>query len=564
MQNRLLASLMFGCLVLAGCASGPGTQSLAEAMPSEPLSLLAEGRGEGVTVMIHETADEEAVALEQIEGTHAWEARDVPLSFHGIQEVYDEWGRAIPAFVFRYRPMQLEIDSVEFLNNEVEITGHYEPAYLEYAFDASDGRFLGPLDIDGTFRYFSAPASRDALVWGLEGPLFLFMTAYVQGDRLGEPVPIGDDLNLSLQPYDGWRPFDGDCQAYNAIVESSESRDANDEEDEPYLMLVCLDDRSPIARWAWAGQQDKGGVGYQRLGDGIALPPLTGTPLPPAPHVAVPFEPGPVPLLGDFNPVHSPASDGGGDWADLMAQRLIGLYTDPDFVAYAADKPWLYLSGIAAGWPPALPLFLGVLPVRDPLFDDSAWIDTTGGSGFYWAFIKSRWEIEQPDLHVMERPGADFTFSEWPFPDLDEVHAAPIGTVVGGLPTIAPEAVQGLQFTVFPLIVDDLPLIMYWIGYGSCFTALTKPSQVAGIDALDGAVYAAGLGVSTPNGCSSALGGMSSYLTGNNPTLEVRPVRDGLRHGLLHKQGDGASYVVWNDGVEVLGTPQAVWPIQPS
>lgn len=536
-------------LLLSGCAAtvpAPTTLSLPE--PSEVV-LIPGDRPAIATAVFHETADEAYVARPDVTGAHAWEPRDVPLTFHGIHPVYDEWGRPVPAFVFRYEPMELFYDEITFGPSGVQISGHYEAVAEEYAFDATDGRFLGPVFLDYEFRYFSIPQYRDALVWGFDRPLMLFMMMHAQQGRLGERVPIGPQEFASLQPYTGWMPFSGECTAYQLRLDD-ESFAADPPSSDDVMDLACFDEGSSIPLWAWQGTQAKGGVGYQRLDAAFVLPPVAGAPLAPMTYDALEFVPGPD--VGVGKPIHTPPTSGGSDWADNLAQRVVGLYTDPNFLTYAAQQGDLYLENAAAGWPPSLPGPLAVLPQPDPLFDDAAWLFTTDGEGFYWGFVKSRWAgPEQRDVHVMERDGANFDFGGGEYPELSEVRSVPIGGVVSSLPDIAPVVAQGLQYYVLPKF-PGMPMMVDWFGYGSCFTAAAKQSQVAGIDGISGALFGAGLGVSTSHGCGSMLGGMYTYLEGDNPTL--RPVRDGARHGILVRAPDLPPLVQWNDGVvDVLG-----------
>jgi hypothetical protein len=474
------------------------------------------------TVMVHEDASGDAMDLSSIvEGADNWEPHDAELVYHGMHGVFDEWGRSIVAHVFRYTPWVVTITQAEFSPRGILLRGEWQERHREYAFDATDGRFLGPLSLDSSGRAFASPDERSLFVWDEAGPLFLFMLAHAAGDDLATHTVHAFDHEYGLRPYTGQAPLAGDCDVFE-FRRLDKARDvlAAAVAGDDARVLACFDDAVPMPLWVWRGTQSDAHW-WQRQASALRLAPLGGTPLAPVAHARMPWlqlEPL-LPPLADvlpLAPVFVPPVDHEDDWADKVRARSAALLLNPDFMLYQAKHDTLYVHEAVMGWPPLFSTFIETVigDGNDPTsFDEEAWLFATEGSGFYWGLTSTRWgdaEADGDDVHVSYQRGADFdgwSGTEYPSPDsLPDIPA--IGAVVAGYGRIAPQDARFGTWIVWPLFeeLDDL-LMMTWWAIEDCFIDMpARPPMFAAVDGLDGHLIAAGNAVTGEGGCAAGVG----------------------------------------------------------
>ncbi len=505
------------------------------------------------TTTWHEAPSDQAFDLQSIQGAKTWAPRDVNLTYHGIQPVYDEWGRPVAAHVFRYRPMRLVFDSIEFGPSGLNAKGHYEASYVEYAFDASDGRYLGPVSLPDTARGFNDPDYRDPFVGGFESSLFLFMALKVAGPDL-RPIPLPGG-NITFTAVDD-HPLPGECRSIlvkevsdaPSLVPSNTTSKANRD---PPRVLVCARDGTLLPLWTWDGNQTRHIV-YTRLGPSFALQPDEGKPLPPLMYEKKPWQevPGvltaPVPLpLPLLTPALAPASTSPTDYAGLLQARQKALYLSPDYIKYNVKHPRLWLMQGFTGFPVLSPIPLtGPLPLG---FDEESWIFDSSGMGEFWGFVATRFGSgpEDPDQHVAER-GSDFDIAPYGFPDPDHYPLPAIGEVQSNLADIAPRDPSMIQFSIFPDLpgFDASQLEPYrstWFALESCFEAKSPQDPYMFVSARTGQLVGAGWVRNHDGGCSAG-GGQRVHLADGWASLYPRGV------------GGSLPFIAWDDGrVQVLG-----------
>jgi hypothetical protein len=405
--------------MLAGCSDRePASADLQfQVGGREPAVIVPGDRPVVASAIFREDPDQGVFDLDFVDGATTWEARDVELTYHGIHQGWDEWGRSIPVFVFRYMPMVLEIDEIEITATGVELSGQWRPHLVEYLFDAADGRFIGAVDLDAEVRNFIDPSQRHALTWSYTSTLFLFMQWKALGGVPGSFEAFG--MTYAMERYDGEPPVAGNCDAYQLVrVEPPPKGNRT--------TLVCLEKSSQVPLWAYSGQADEGML-FQRQGQGFGLPPFEGAAL--SPHV---FDTAPWDTVAvePQKPVHVAPAARRGDWAYELQERTRALYLQPEFMVYNLRHDDVYLFDAMTGWPPHTPLSLLDLvnPPTVPLrAKQTSWLMLTPDEGMFWGFVDT---YSRPgdgeDLHVAQAKAYEF---EGPlgrtYPSLEELPDVP-------------------------------------------------------------------------------------------------------------------------------------------
>ena len=335
-MDRLLASIAIAAALLAGCAApvapieAPAQQTGATADPAAAApALVPEARSTVSSVMFREHVDAALADVEFTESREVLPDREVAVHYAGIHEVLDEFGRAVPAYVFRYDDQVFVMDSFDHRSGP---RGHFEPHETEFAFDLADGRFLGPTDLKEGTRAFAPPGMRMPIAGGA----FAFMYFHVHPDPTAEVLLWEGEQQrvlLRYEPVDD-HPLPGDCQSYQAKlrvepeVDGPTPRPAGDKE--RARSLVCIEaGGAPL--WTWHGTS-RAFASTQRLGAPFSLPPLSGAALEPVTYAKEAWEPVGG-LAGVADATLSPPS-GGADWAAAVALRAEAAYLDPGYAAY--------------------------------------------------------------------------------------------------------------------------------------------------------------------------------------------------------------------------------------
>jgi hypothetical protein len=490
--------------MLAGCSDRePASADLQfQVGGREPAVIVPGDRPVVASAIFREDPDQGVFDLDFVDGATTWEARDVELTYHGIHQGWDEWGRSIPVFVFRYMPMVLEIDEIEITATGVELSGQWRPHLVEYLFDAADGRFIGAVDLDAEVRNFIDPSQRHALTWSYTSTLFLFMQWKALGGVPGSFEAFG--MTYAMERYDGEPPVAGNCDAYQLVrVEPPPKGNRT--------TLVCLEKSSQVPLWAYSGQADEGML-FQRQGQGFGLPPFEGAAL--SPHV---FDTAPWDTVAvePQKPVHVAPAARRGDWAYELQERTRALYLQPEFMVYNLRHDDVYLFDAMTGWPPHTPLSLLDLvnPPTVPLrAKQTSWLMLTPDEGMFWGFVDT---YSRPgdgeDLHVAQAKAYEF---EGPlgrtYPSLEELPDVPlVGDVTTTYASLAPPTPRIIQFSTLPEF-DDIDWgawALYWLGIGSCFEEV-EDAPFAWFSAVTGQLMSAGHVHSYENGCSVGGGGM--------------------------------------------------------
>ena len=535
----LLAAALTIPFALAGCAGDAGTDATT-AVPVEPVeaAIVPGERPVSATTVWHEEVtespkDDVAMASEGFILENSWEPRDAELTYHGVQEVFDEWGRPVPAHVYRYPQMSIVVTKTELLDDfSLQITARYEPTMLEFAFDAADGRFLGTSDIPERVHGYDDVRYPSPYAYGYSAELLLPIAFQAFGGDLSRRVPTGLGT-LWYEPSER-RPLEGDCQPYEArydyhdwyeawMTEGEEDPVAEVLPEEEQVDIVCLQDGGePL--WVYMGNQSDH-ITLQRVGPAMATPRLEGTPLAPEAIAARPMEELPM-LLGLAKPVLVPPSAYPGDWADQVRPVVAALPTSPDYLQWQLDREPIHLADATLGWP----FFGGLLPLTpvipgDLVFDRTAWIMVGDGQDMYWGFVDSRYgDAEDPDIHVSRRGSA---FDDYPTSMRDSVA---IGEAQARWEQHVPAAPRSLSYSTFPEFGDAppefwdylAPLARYWIALQYCFEE-HAPGQLAWFSAINGQMLVVGQQSSTANGCSSGTGDGFLRLGWGRKEILLRP-----------------------------------------
>ncbi len=448
-----------------------------------------------------------------VQGAESWEPREVELTYHGIQPVFDVWQRPVPAHVFRYRPMELVVTDVQINGGELELQGKYEETLIEYAFDARDGNFMGRLNLDREVRGFYDPENRHPITWRYTRPLLLFMAVHLlDGDPTSGTIPIHHWYG-QFQEESGEPPLPAKgCTVYRFTLVDPDAPPLDPDAADLSRTLICLESGKLMPKWAWSGTPDDA-ISFQRLGPSFEIAPLVGEPEPP--H-QFPTEPWHVlnPLPG-ITATHLPPSGADGDWASQLHDRMAALYLNPSFLLYTQKHESLYLNDAITGWPsitrfPLLPIEPPTLGVT---WDEQSWMMVTEGQGYYWGFVDTYRQQDGDDRHISTSSGSDGDgFLDRSYYTLDELptEIPPIGHVVHTYNVVAPPAAKLIDWMVWPKFDDDdidARTIM-WSGLETCFEEPdpTQPERFVMISGLTGQLIAAGRVQTRDNGCSWGSG----------------------------------------------------------
>lgn len=456
-------------LVLAGCLGASDGDRDATPPATDPL-LVSTSRGDLfvperetiASVSLHEEIDPAAADLPFADGDSGWEPRDVELTYHGIQLVLDEFGRSVPAFVFRYPLMVFVEDKVTFGTDGVDIDGHYEAHDVEFAFDRADGRFMGYTDLDAGFRWFVPPEYRQPF-----GDILYAMAIKVLGGDFSKEIYLtefdGHKFYARFVPFDEFRPLPGDCKMWELDVRA-EPPMPEPVVEEPVLpgeeghSLMCLEKKAVFPLWTWSGSQADGSYRLQRRSPEPTLPDFKGEILAPVDYERRPWEPHSG-LLPIPDPVLVPPSDNAGDWAGRLGARIEALFFDPKFIQWRLGAGDVYTDFALYGMEPFLLGLPGLPLVTGPIgFDSSALIFVGDGKKEHLHMVHSReGSVEEPDLHLADPLLAfdsEAIFSEG-LP-ADRLPALPSAFALEGqLAPLLPERAREVVFALLFAPADD-------------------------------------------------------------------------------------------------------------
>ncbi len=390
-------------LLLAGCASVATVPvNPIRDVEHQEISLLPGDRPLAGILRLHED-NQNGTNLDL--GTAPREPpRDTAITFHGIQDVYDEFARPRPAYVFRdVEQFYQEADS---LLEALRPQGGWIQVPYEYAFDAADGRFLGQVDLEQHARFF--PQAGEASP--VSSTMFLFMVLHAVGGPLGK-IPSdtwgdGSTTGYSLSRFDGPAPLPGACTMwefhFNAAADPLRSltiRLATQR------TLVCLEEGQSFPLWTWFGSVENGARYALRTSPSWVLPPLQGSPREPAPYAPVPWmETGG--LAGLAPPLLVPPSSEAWDWSARLAHRVQAAYLDPQFLLYMRSAAPAYLNSAFLDGPVGFVEVLGVPLGPSGVFDRMSFLFVTDTATTRIQQIYTRLgTLEQPDTDV---PGLGF------------------------------------------------------------------------------------------------------------------------------------------------------------
>lgn len=518
-------ALALSAPLLAGCLVEPDDRALPSAVDAAPVVVLPGERPVASAATWHEEVKRTTPA-EVDDGfviENNWEPRDVDLTYHGVQPVYDEWGRTVPAHIFRYQPMTLVITDVEFLNDfaDVRITARYEPTSVEHAFAQSDARYLGEVELEHQVRVFEDYRWPNPFSWGYEGSLLLPMAYLFLGGDLDKPV-VGPFGNTTFNQTTV-RPLAGDCTPYEfeftpapwfqAWIDSEGGDEPADDaapEEEQHEIVCLQDEAAPL--WVYSGNASDH-LRIERKSPALATPRLAGTPLDPVTMSTYSFEELPM-LLGLANPVDVPPSAYPGDWADLVRPVVQGAGTNLDYVQWQLQRDPIHLTDIYKAFPYfGAGLVPSLLGVSDIGFEKTSWVMLGDGTDMFWAFVDSRYAgPEDPDIHISQQ---GFAFDDHP------THPQPLvasGEVQAIWETQLPVDPGLLLYSSFPDLSGDLPpeyvdyvtpFLTSWTGLEYCFED-KDGGRYGSFSAFNGQMNSMGAQTSTENGCSSGAVSVSS------------------------------------------------------
>lgn len=529
MRAQLVVLASF--LLLAGCVQ-PAAEERSRAWDAQAgegaaaagdlgsPSLVVEERATAQSVVFHEEVRGEPFKPfdDGIRMEGRWEPREATFSFHGVHNTFDEWGRAVPAFVFRYEPMDLVLDSLDFTSDGIEGEAHWEPSITEYLFDAADGRYMGSVDVGSSTRVFSEPEPRSPLPYtGYPALALLVMAIQVQGTA--DMAVRGG--SVSFMPADNDRPVAGECSVYRLeFQQEGAAGDGREEDDEDSRALVCLGADSPLPVWTFMGD-DKDAVVMRRDPAPFALPDVAGEVLAPLELPRLPWQE--LPSLPGLEPVLVPPS-GGSDWSATLAERVEALQQSPDFARYQAVEGRTYTSMAWSGLPFGAPFLPGLGALGS--YEESTWLEATPGDGMYWADVYSGNHSGPLPRHQAEPRGSEFPGGGFPNMDPSElpplVPPAEFASAVGAVADVG--ASPMLMFHVWPAIegIDWGDYGASWLALGGCFTGDEGKDAGEGyvyMSAVSGRFLTAGVVESSGGGCSTG----SSSLELPDGTVLLRP-----------------------------------------
>ncbi|MES2154249.1 MAG: hypothetical protein V4510_03860 [bacterium] len=274
---------------------------------------------------------------------------DFNLTYNGIQLVYDEYGRSLPAYVY---------NTVDWIwvsdgnGDPLHDTGKYELQHYEYHFDIADGHLIGVVDPDVAFHVLLPPFVHLPIA----DPSTIFMAIHaVHGDLTKEIAIISIDgitEYLGFQPAKTtFRPLTGDCALWEFRLRIDPEPQSTPVKIPPtegkvkhYHTLFCLESGSLFPLWFWSGSEEDGGDAVVRTSQAVLPPPLEGTVLPPLRYENATWTEvsAPAPLDALVGPTLVPPSGAPDDWPGMMADRVKALYLSPDYLTFRKDsaEPW--------------------------------------------------------------------------------------------------------------------------------------------------------------------------------------------------------------------------------
>ncbi len=509
--------ILFIVAGLAGCAESPEEASLGAPadMPTQPFQDVVQERPALLSVPIQEKVTKGTAPSFDLDGEERGDHQGT-LSYHGLGEIHDEWGRKLVAHTFRYDPLVFIYTDITFnLDGTVDIDGDYEVGHHEFYFDAADGRFMGLTDLDSGVRSFAQPGDRVPFAWGYINAMFPEMIRYMHGDIEHPVVQTWGDYTITswLEPYAGERRLAGTCDMYidRHKWEGPEVDEPSKPDPDPYEAITCIDERM-VPVWYWAGNTTEGSFSMQRQGQGLAWPSLQSVPLPPAPFDAGPMEAIPSPLPG-MDPIYTPPSDGGEDYARIVRDRVEALHLGAPYIEYKATRGPTYAHHVTAGWPPhaVVPLLGNLIPPGPGIarFSETSWVMVHEEDDYLWAFVHTL-ELNEGTRFVTDPDGVIFQDGYFPYPTREELgDVVKTASVRGRVPDLTPEAPRFVSWAVGRDFGSPFAREAWWSVASHCFEVAEDPRFLM-FDGIDGHLLAAGAMYSHPNGCS--MGGFKSAL----------------------------------------------------
>lgn len=554
MARRNWPALLVVLVFAAGCA-GSAVQPPPADKSRDPLAAAIMIPGErpvvASTVWHEAPRGDQVLGLQQFTGPKTWAPRDVNLTYDGINDAFDEWGRSAPAFVFRYQAMRYEIENVTIDAGGLHGQGRWVPVHYEYLFDASDGRFMGEVNLDSSSRSFAAPQDRDPVTWGYEGLMLLFVAIHVHGGDMTRPIAIGGG-NITFSPSTS-RPLPGDCDVYKLKFtpdHQASGPQVQDPTEASSATLICIQASDMVELWAWAGSP-KNGISFARRGASFDMEAPFGKPMAPLVYKTEPW--GQAGGNALMSPILVPQSHSKTDWSYKLQHRSEALFLSPGFLAYHAKHKSLGLYFGMTGWP-----FYDVgsiLQAPVGLFDETTWLMTTEGRGMYWGDVYTRHAPpEQDEFNLADPQGTDFDFDQTtPYVPTNALPPlAPVGEVAHNISTAVHVEGNMTQFLVWPAFpgFDMGDIAAMWFEQDHCFQA--KPQSPFVFTAgLSGRMLAAGYVQFSPGGCSA---GGSGGLEIDTPSGPAR-LLDGPDHRPILAL-DSGPILIGPAPVHGLGTPK--------
>jgi hypothetical protein len=276
----------------------------------------------------------------------------------------------------------------------------------------------------------------------------------------------------------GWRPFGGDCQAWELVTRNLRTNAIEPPVDggSSGRTLMCLHEGDLVPLWLWTGTRDGGGLLIERTSASPDLPGLEGTPLAPVAYDLHGWSevPSPLPLLGG---TLAPPSDNAADWAGQVAGLVKAAYTSPEFLLYrrASATPATMLAWLRTPYGTTLTVLGIPIPPHgvSSTFDyQHALFVTDGKQTEFQEFVGNRGGPEQPDTTVATTGSTsedmDFRITASSAPLLPGA-----GAVMAQLNPFLPATQGQLVFSLFNLTRSDYwfgpsPLLVLWKAQTEC------------------------------------------------------------------------------------------------
>lgn len=512
-SGPLLAVLL---LMVAGCAApldeAPPTLAPASAVDgTQEATAIPGDRPIVASMRMHEEFEMGSLSPQALLDPDAkgYEPRDFDVTYHGVQEIYDEFARPVKAFVYRSTEM-VYIQQVSFGVNGFSFQGHWEEHAFEYAFDASDGRSLGVTDLTDQVRAFEDPQHRHPYA----SLHVLFMTFHALGEERSREVAArdyeGSTFFYRFEPVnDEPAPLPGDCGMWRMagrIDPPLQTEFGEVHEDaSPFGLNVtaCLETGREVPLWVFG---DLGDSEYrlQRISEPVVLPPLQGEPLPAVSYETASW--GSTATLAlvpgqDALAMRVPPTSPDGTWGRAVADRAAAFHLNPTYIQYrqGSDMPY---PGIAWVGLPSSSISVGniTIPLGAPVMDSSSLFIVTDGKEQFVGTVHSReGSAEEPDVHVADPLAftSDDYFGSWP---ADRLPALVLdGPMQGQLDPLLPVAPTQLLFFASAFGADDSTMDIVWMPVQDCTPQ--DDGFVAAVNGLTGALVAVAIEPADPQTC---------------------------------------------------------------